>query len=155
MLLPVELLVEDHDLRTTVGHYDLGLYAVHLADVVRGNDILGGAYGEYRPILQHYYVVGVPGSGIQVMTDHDDEHVLLPRQTVKEPGDLHLMPDVQVGGRLVQEQYLRFLNYPPRQHDLLMLSGGEFVERPHRQIPYAEQIEGPIDLIEVLIQGLP
>ena len=54
---------------------------------------------------------------------------------------VELVPDVEVVGRLVQDQDAGFLDQGPRDHGTLALAAGHLVERAVRQVNQAERVE--------------
>ena len=77
------------------------------------------------------------------------------RDPPEHAGDAELMPDVQVGRGLVEEQHVRLLNQAPGQHDLLVLSRRQLVEVPHGEVLDAELLESLVHDLQVVVCGPP
>ena len=100
-------------------------------------------------------VVGVLRRDVDVVADHYHLDVLLAGQIPEHLGYSELMLDIQIGCGLIQQEHLRSLNQPSGQHYTLVLTGGQLVERPHRQILYSHLLQCVIHDLEVLLGGLP
>jgi hypothetical protein len=105
-------------------HDHLAVDAVHLGDVLAGDDLLRGADILDDPGLGHQdHAVGKHGGDVEVVADHYHHHPLGDGYLVHQGGDEHLVPYVQVGGGLVQDQDLRLLDQAAGDGDGLVLSG--------------------------------
>lgn len=136
-------------------HLYVGLDAVHMEDVVGGDDLLRGTYGIHAFVEEHDYVVGVLGSQIQIVADHDDDYALGVGEMLQEANDVHLMPYIEIGCRFVQQQDLRLLCDAASEHHPLMLTCRQFVEASHRQIGYVHHPHGLLHHDEIVMKGFP
>ncbi len=133
----------------------MGIHAVYRLDVLGGDDILRGADREDLPVPHHYDIVGVLRSDVDVVTDHHDHDPPEDGLLLKQADDIHLVLDVQIGRRFVEEQHLRLLRQSASEHHPLMLSGGQFVERTHRQVGDVHHLQCLLDDLHVVVQGVP
>ena len=134
---------------------DVHLHSVDHPHVLLGDHVPRGPDGVDRAVAHHDDVVGVLRCDVDVVADHYHNQPPLVGLLLQQADDIHLVPDVQVGGRLVQEQYLRLLGQPAGQHHPLALAGGQLVEGAHGQVLDVHQLEGPLHNDHVLVHGVP
>ena len=142
-------------MRTAIIVDNMCIDTVDSAEVLLVDDLVGSTDGEDGPLVHHDDVIGVLGGDVDVVADHDDEDLLVDGEVLEHLGDVELVPDVQVGGGLVQQQDLGLLHESPGEHDLLVLSGGELVERPHGEVRDSQHLQGVVDDVEIAVEGTP
>lgn len=69
------------------------------------------------------------------MQRHDDRDSLFPRHTPQGFEQLELIPDVEIGGRLIEDDDLRLLTEGPRQGELPLLPVADLAEILRRDGP--------------------
>ena len=151
----VAAVVQEDDVGPPLDAHDLALHAVHGADVLGRQHVLGPPDREDPPAAHQDDVVRVAGGDVQVVADHHHEEAVLVRDPPEHAGDAELMPDVQVGRGLVEEQHVRLLHQAPGQHDLLVLTRRELVEVPHGEVLDAELLQGLVHDLQVVLGGPP
>ena len=105
-------------------HDDLAVDAVHLGDVLAGDDLLRGADVLDDPRLGHQdHLVCEHGGDVEVVAYHYHHDPLGDGYLVHQGGDEDLVPYVQIGGGLVQDEHLGLLDQAACDGDGLMLSG--------------------------------
>ena len=75
------------------------------------------------------------------MERDDDREALLPGQPAENLHDPHLVADVQVARRFVEEDRPGLLDERPGDHHPLALPAGEFADVTEREIPEVEGVE--------------
>ncbi len=106
----------------------------HLRQQLGGQHLPRLPGGDQRAPVQHVQPVAHRGRRVQVVQRDQRGAALLPQQRQQ----LHLVPDVQVVGRLVQHQDVRLLRQRPRQQNPLPLPAGELGEPPVRRVRHAD-----------------
>ena len=89
------------------------------------------------------------------MQGHDDRDLLLSRHPVQDGQQFQLVPDIQEGGRLVEDDDLRLLTDRPRQQDPLPLSVTDRVKRPLSQMLSVYLRERLVDFALILLREDP
>ena len=94
----------------------------------------GSPVGDDPSGLHRDQVGGVPAGMVEVVQHRDQGPVLLDVQIGAQVEHLDLVGDVEVGGRLVQQQDRRLLGQRHRQPHPLPLAAGQLVDRPVGQV---------------------
>ena len=90
-------------------------------------------------------VVGDLHGQVDLMQGHDHRNTLLPGHFPENIQQLDLMADIQIGGRLVQDDDLGLLADGPGQHDPLALAVAEGGEVPLLQLQGVDPLQGLTD----------
>ena len=87
---------------------------------------------------------------IQLMKGHDHRHLFFQYHLLQNGKKLQLMPDIQEGGRFIQDNDLRFLADGACQKDTLSLSVTDGCKIPILQIPGVNHLHGTFNFFLVL-----
>ncbi len=101
--------------------------------------VLGEAVGDDPPRVQQDDPVGDGGGLVEVVQDGADGGAVLVRQVPDEVEEFDLVPEVEVGGRLVEEQQPGVLGEAAREPHPLELASGEVLGAPFGQVGEARQ----------------
>ena len=69
-------IIFQNDVRTAIILDHIATDLVDMFDVLLGDDLVGGAGGIDVPAVEHYDVVRVLRSDVDVMADHQNDHLL-------------------------------------------------------------------------------
>ena len=122
----------------------LGEWVVGVQDVAQGgpvdrlenrgaDHVRRGAVRDQRPLVQEQDAVGVEGGEVQVVQDGDHGQVALPAQSLDEVEHGLCLRRIEMAGRLVQQEDVRFLGQRERQSHPLLLTAGEGLQRRSRK----------------------
>ena len=114
----------------------LGEWVVGVQDVAQGgpvdrlenrgaDHVRRGAVRDQRPLVQEQDAVGVEGGEVQVVQDGDHGQVALPAQSLDEVEHGLCLRRIEMAGRLVQQEDVRFLGQREGQGHPLLLTPGE------------------------------
>lgn len=134
---------------------DVHFHSVDLPHVLLGDHVLRSPDGVNRAVVHHDDVVGVLRCNVDVVADHYHDQPPLIGLLLQKADDIHLVSDVQIGGRFVQEENLRLLGQSAGQHHPLALTGGQFIERAHGQVLDIHHLEGSFHHDHVFMHGVP
>ena len=91
---------------------------------------VGSAVGADPSVVQQHDGVGDGGRLVEVVQHHPDRDVVVGGEVADQVEDLHLVAQVQVVGRLVEQEHVGALGQAGRQPDPLQLTAGELVDGP-------------------------
>ena len=83
-----------------------------------------------RPCVQQHHLVGDGGGLVEVVQHDADRDAVLVGEVADQVEDLHLVAQVEEGGRLVEQQHAGLLGQAGGQPDPLQLAAGQLVDRP-------------------------
>src|SRR5712691_2217958 len=108
--------------------------AVHRRDQRLVEDLGRRAEPRDASIGEQQQAVGDFGRQIQIVRDEQDRQAPLPIEAPQERGRLRLVAEVEVRGRLVQDEQARLLGERPRDDRPLGLATAERRERQRREV---------------------
>ena len=121
---------------------DLHGAAVRPLQLMRRHHLLGSAEGLHRSVRQQQQTVAVLGRQVEVVGDQNRRPPPIGRGGEDRLHHVALVAEVQVGGRLVQQEQRRLLGQGPRQGDELSLAARQLVHPPVRQRRDARRLHG-------------
>ena len=88
---------------------DIGLDAKHLPQGFLRDDLARRAARIQATVLDDIQIIGIPRGHVEIMQHHHNGHAHFPIQSAHQFQHFHLVADIQIGGRLVQDQDFRLL----------------------------------------------
>ena len=107
-----------------------------------GQHVPGLADGDDLLCFEHDQAVAVVRGQVQVMKDAD--HCDIPGETPDDVEDLDLVADIEVRGRFVEEQDLRFLRERPGDEHPLPLAAADLVDGRSREMCDVCKVHGAV-----------
>jgi hypothetical protein len=123
--------------------------AVHIRQASCVKDLLRSAIGYDDSCAEQYEAVCDSGGLVQVVQYHADRCAMHVREVTDQVEEFHLVAEIEVRRRLVEQEYSGLLREAARQPDPLQLPTGQFIRRP---LSKARQ---PRHLQRVRDDGLP
>ena len=120
---------------------DEGVDLVDIADQFGGEDGFRGAGSRDGAVVEDDKVVAVPGGEVQVMQGDDARQV----EGTQELEEFELVPDIEMVGRLVEQDLGRLLREGPGELGALFFTTGERVPDPVLLVADPDPCEGAVD----------
>src|SRR5690606_13046571 len=95
--------------------------------------------------VQEHDVVGDLGGLVEVVQHDADRDAVHGREVAHQVEQLHLVAQVEVGGRLVEQEHARVLGEAGGEPDALQLSPGQLVDAAVRHGCHARDLHGVPD----------
>ncbi|CAD5916190.1 protein of unknown function [Streptomyces sp. KY70] len=108
--------------------FDVDPDAVGLGQPLGVVDLRGGAGGGDPPRREQDDLVGHGGCLVQVVQDDADGHAVGVGEIAYEIEDLHLVAQVEIGRRFVEQQHVGVLRQAAGEPDALQLTAGEALD---------------------------
>jgi hypothetical protein len=119
--------------------------AVGVGQVLAGEDVADPARRDDLALAQQHDLVGDDRRVVEVVQHDADRHVVVVRQVAHHVEHLDLVAQVEVVGRLVQQQHGGLLRQARRQPHALQLAAGQLVHAPVGHRGHARQVHGAPD----------
>ena len=124
---------------------DIGFDAIDVAQHLRPDHLVRGAFVDDRAVAHRHDVVADAGRFIDVVQHHHDGAPFLAVEPLDEVDDFELVGDVEKGRRFVEQQQRSLLGERHRDPGALPLAAGELIDRAVAQVLHAGQVEGVVD----------
>ena len=124
---------------------------VEPGNIVAGENLLGGAYAVDSVAADADHRIRDPVRQVQLVQGHEHRQIFLPHHGFQDCQQLQLIADVQVAGRLVQDDDFRLLAQGTGKQNSLPLAVTDGLKGPVRQIGAVHQSHGIHDNALVLL----
>jgi hypothetical protein len=119
--------------------------AVDGGQAFRGEDVLGQTVGDDPARFEQRDPVGDGRSLVEVVQDDADRDSVVVRQVADEVEEFDLVAQVEIGGRLVEQQHTGFLGEATGEPHPLQLTAGQVVGAPLGEVRHTGQRERTVD----------